>query len=165
MKPRFATIETWQQAERLMQPAFIRLIDNLRKQLDTSTWRGRYCDVQVWANDIPDETKATVLQLQEQLETVPPEQAVEIQATLSQLPAPYPGYELCLEKNDRQVNVDVWALCYQICFRSNIGEWRDDFPVEIDTSLFDETGEVDWNLLEDKTKRIVEQVFENLPQV
>lgn len=164
MKPRFATIETWQQAELLMQPAFIRLIDNLRKQLDTSTWRGQYRDVQVWADDIPDETKQTVLQLQQQLEAVPPEQAAEIQETLAHLPSPYPGYELCLEKDDRQVNIDLWALCYRICFRSENGEWRDDFPVEIDTALFDQTGEVDWDLLEDKTKRIVEQVFENLPQ-
>jgi len=164
MKPRFATIETWQQAELLMQPAFIRLIDNLRKQLDTSTWRGTYRDVQVWADDIPDTTKTIVLQLQQQLETAPPEQAVEIEATLSHLPSPYPGYELCLEKNDQQVNVDLWALCYRICFRSENTEWTDDFPVEIDTTLFDETGEVDWNVLEDKTKRIVEQVFENLPQ-
>lgn len=164
MKPRFATIETWQQADLLMQPAFIRLIDNLRKQLDTSTWRGQYRDVQVWAEDIPDETKARVLELQQQLESVPPEQATEIQETLAHLPSPYPGYELHLEKNDRQVNVDLWALCYQICFRSDNGEWSDDFPVEVDTSLFDETGDVDWNLLEDKTKRIVEQIFENLPQ-
>jgi hypothetical protein len=163
MKPRFATIETWQQAEILMQPAFIRLIDNLRKQLDISTWRGTYRDVQVWADDIPAETKAIVSQLQQQLETAPPEQAAEIQETLSHLPSPYPGYELCLEKNDRQVNVDLWALCYRICFRSNGSGWSDDFPVEIDPTLFDETGEVDWNILEDKTKRIVEQVFDSLP--
>ncbi|GAP93578.1 hypothetical protein [Leptolyngbya sp. NIES-2104] len=163
MKPRFATIETWQQADLLMQPAFIRLIDNLRKQLDASTWRGQYRDVQVWADDIPDETKARVFELQQQLETAPPEQAAEIEKTLSHLPSPYPGYELQLEKNDRQIKVDLWALCYQICFRSQDGEWSDDFPVEVDTSLFDETGEVDWNLLEDKTKRIVEQVFDRLP--
>ncbi len=147
-----------------MQPAFIRLIDNLRKQLDTSTWRGNYRDVQVWADDIPDETKATVLQLQQQLETVPPEQAAEIEATLARLPSPYPGYELCLEKDDRQIKVDLWELCYRICFHSESSEWTDDFPVEIDTALFDQTGEVDWNLLEAKTKRIVEQVFENLSQ-
>ena len=164
MKPRFATIETWQQAELLMQPTFIRLIDNLRKQLDASTWRGTYHDVLVWADDIPDETKARVTQLQQQLETAPPDQAAEIQATLSHLPSPYPGYELRLEKDDRQVSIDLWELCYRICFRSEVEVWTDDFPVEVDTSLFDETGEVDWDILEEKTKQIVQQVFERLPQ-
>lgn len=164
MKPRFATIETWQQAELLMQPAYIRLIDNLRKQLDVSNWRGTYRDVLVWADDIPDETKALVAQLQQQLETASPEQATEIQSTLSHLPSPYPGYELCLQNGDRQVNVDLWGLCYQICFRSDATEWNDDLPVEIDTSLFDQTGEVDWNRLEDKTKQLVEQIFTSLPQ-
>ncbi len=164
MKPRFATIETWQQAELLMQPTFIRLIDNLRKQLDLSTWRGTYHDVLVWADHIPEATKTRVTQLQQQLETAPSDQTAEIQATLSHLPSPYPGYELQLEKDDRQVNIDVWELCYRICFRSELGEWTDDFPVEVDTSLLDETGEVDWILLEDKTKRRVEQLFENLPQ-
>ena len=147
-----------------MQPAFIRLIDNLRRQLDLSTWKGTYREIQVWADDIPDETKAIVLQLQQQLETASPESISEIQQTLSHLPSSYPGYELRLEKDDRQVNVDLWALCYRICFRSADGEWTDDFPVEVDTRLFDEVGEVDWNLLEEKTKQIVERVFENLPQ-
>lgn len=159
MKPKFATIETWQQAELLMQPAFIRLIDNLRKQLDASDWRGTYHDVQVWANDVSDETKAKVLQLRQQLETASPEQAAEIEGVLSQLPSPYPGYELCLQKGDREVHVDLWELCYRICFQSQISEQHDPVPVEIDTSLIDEIGDVDWTQLEEKTKQVVEQVF------
>ncbi|BAS57871.1 hypothetical protein Q2T42_25440 [Leptolyngbya boryana CZ1] len=161
MKPKFATIETWQQAELLMQPAFIRLIDNLRKQLDSSTWRGTYQDVQIWADDISDETKARVLQLRQQLETASPEQTAEIEAELSQMPSPYPGYELHLEKDDRQIKVDLWELCYRICFRSPM---LDEHPVDIDTHLIDETGDVDWNQLEEKTKQIVEQVFATLPE-
>jgi hypothetical protein len=162
MKPKFATIETWQQAELLMQPAFIRLIDNLRKQLEvTITWRGSYRDAPVWTDDISDETKAKVLQLRQQLEAASPDHKPAIEAELSQLPSPYPGYELCLEKDDRQIKIDLWDLCYQICFRSEV---RADHPVEIDTSLIDERGEVDWNLLEEKTKHIVEQVFATLPE-
>jgi hypothetical protein len=161
MKPKFATIETWQQAELLMQPAFIRLIDNLRKQLDISTWRGTYQDVKIWADDISEETKARVLQLQQQLETASPDQAAEIEAELSQMPSPHPGYELHLEKDDRQIKVDLWELCYRICFRSPM---LDEQPVDIDTSLIDETGDVDWNQLEEKTKQIVEQVFATLPE-
>jgi hypothetical protein len=161
MKPKFATIETWQQAELLMQPAFIRLIDNLRKQLDVSTWRGTYEESQVWADDVSEQTKSKILELQQQLETASPEQIAAIETELSQLPAPYPGYELQLEKDDRQIKIDLWQLCYQICFRSQM---RDDQPVEIDTSLIDERGEVDWNLLEDKTKQVVDQVFASLPE-
>ncbi|MBW4537527.1 MAG: hypothetical protein KME43_00120 [Myxacorys chilensis ATA2-1-KO14] len=163
MKPRFADIETWQQAEVLMQPAFIRLIDNLRKQLDETTWKGTYRDVLVWADGIPEDVKATVAGLQEQLKTASPEQTVEIEQSLSHLPNPYPGYELQLEHNDRQVTVDLWELCYKICFQTDNQPLTDDRPVEVDTSLMDEAGEVDWNQLDDKTKRLVSEIFDNLP--
>jgi hypothetical protein len=163
MKPRFADIESWQQAEVLMQPAFIRLIDNLRKQLEETTWKGTYRDVLVWADGIPDDVKATVTQLQEQLKTAPPEQTAEIEQTLSHLPTPYPGYELHLEQNGQQVNVDLWELCYKICFQTEGAVLTDDRPVAVDTSLIDETGEVDWNELDNKTKQLVSEIFENLP--
>jgi hypothetical protein len=162
MKPKFANIEAWRQAEILMQPAFIRVIDNLRKQVEQSTWQSSYRDAPVWAENTPEDIKASVAQLQEQLKTASPEQAAEIQQALSQLPSPYPGYELCLKQNDRQVTIDLWELCYQICF-SNQTDQPTDQAVEVDTSLIDETGEVDWNRLDDKTKTLVEQIFENLP--
>lgn len=146
-----------------MQPAYIRLIDNLRKQLETSNWRGTYRDVSVWADDIPDETKATVAQLKSQLETASPDEAAKIEQTLAQLPSPYPGYELCLQNGDRQVTVDLWELCYKICFRAGETGISDDRPVEIDTDLIEETGDVDWNRLEDKTKRLVGEIFDRLP--
>lgn len=160
MKPKFATIVAWQQAELLMQPTFIRVIDNLRKQLEQSTWQGTYRDAPVWADNTPETVKATVIQLQEQLKTAMPEQAEDIQQALSKLPIPAPGYELCLKQDDRQFNVDLWELCYQVCFLPH----ADDQPVEVDPSLLDETGEVDWNQLDDKTKALVEQIFENLPR-
>jgi hypothetical protein len=37
--------------------------------------------------------------------------------------------------------------------------------VEIDTSLIDELGEVDWQQIETKTQRLVGQFFANLPTV
>lgn len=163
MKPRFADIQSWQQAELLMQPAFIRVIDNLRKQLDASNWTGTYQDVMLWADDIPESVKETVLQLQTQLETASPEQASEIEAELSQLPSPYPGYELCLQHGDRQVSVDIWQVCYKICFRFDDQAVNDDRPMQIDTSLIDERGEVDWNRLEQKTKQVVTEIFDHLP--
>jgi hypothetical protein len=171
--PKFGDITVWQQAEVLMQPAFIRLIDNLRKQLEFSTWKGSYEDVLVWPEGITDEVKSQVLELRSRLETATPEQADDIRQHLTDLPNPYPGYLLRLDQGNQQVTVELWDLCYQICFRnynSATGtSWTGGFgqstsqSVEIDQSLFDETGEVDWHRLDEKTQRIVERVFANLP--
>ncbi|MEB3338734.1 MAG: hypothetical protein VKJ46_14790 [Leptolyngbyaceae bacterium] len=166
MKPKFADAIAWEQAELLMQPVFIRLIDNLRKQLEQSDWKGTYQDVPIWAEEIPEEIKAKVSKLQEKLKTASPEQAVEIERALAHLPSPLPGYQLCLQKQDQQINIDLWDLCYQICFQNyQIPRPPEvvDILVEIDTSLIDETGEVDWQQLDTKAQRIVGQVFANLP--
>lgn len=160
MKPKFANIEAWQRAELLMQPTFIRVVDNLRKQLDRSAWKGAYREIPIWADDTPEDIKVTVTQLQEQLKTAPPDQAAEIQQTLSHLPSPHPGYELCLDQGNQQVVVDLWELCYGICFSQQDDELQ---PVEVDMNLIDETGDVDWNQLDDKTKQRVEQIFATLP--
>ncbi len=164
MKPRFADIETWRQAEILMQPAFIRLIDNLRKQLEVSNWQGTYQEVMVWADGIPDEVKSNVLKLQSQIESASPEAAAEIEETLSHLPKPYPGYELHLQKEEQKITVDLWELCYKICFQPEGAVLSDDRPVVADTSLLEAaTGEVDWTQLDLKTKQIVTEVFKGLP--
>jgi hypothetical protein len=131
MKPKLKDSLAWEQAQLLMQPAFIRVIDNIRKQLDESEWEGTY-------------------------------QAIE---------TPYPGYLLCLTHDDRSVKVDLWNLCFQVCFLSYNSpeiEMADraayaSQEVEIDTSLIDETGDVDWHRLETKTQKLVQQIFANLP--
>ena len=168
MPPRLTTSTAWQQAELLMQPAFIRTIDNIRKQLDLSNWQGSYEDVQLWPEEATKMTQARVAQLQQQLEKAAPEEKAEIEQALSQLPQPYPGYLLCLEYQGQQVKVDLWELCYQICFlnypapdaAAPVGQKPE---VEIDTSLIDEAGEVDWHRLDEKAQHQVSQVFDNLP--
>lgn len=127
MKPRFKNTLAWEQAEMLMQPALIRIVDQVRKQLEQTTWKATYNDVQT----------------------------------------PIPGYELCLERNDTSVCVDVWELCYQVCFRNYPPSHSelDTQEVEIDTNLIDETGEVDWQSLDTKAQHLVEQVFATLPSV
>ena len=45
LKPTFNDMVSWQQAEVLMQPSLIRLLDNLRQQLETSSWQGTYAEV------------------------------------------------------------------------------------------------------------------------
>jgi hypothetical protein len=159
MRPKFQDIESWQQAELLMQPAFIRLLDNIRKQLDESQWQGTYQDVPVWAEAVSDEVKAQVRLLQAELKTATPDRVEAIEQALAALPTPHPGYELCLQRDDRQVSIDMWEICYQICFQAlELGQ-----PVIIDQSLIDATGDVDWNCLDHKVKTIVEKFFGDLP--
>ncbi len=160
MPPRITNPVTWQQAELLMQPAFIRVVDNIRKHLDTSTWKGTYHDVLIWPANTTDEIKALVTQLLQEMETATLEQADEIRATLTDLPMPHPGYHLRLQRQQHQVSIDLWEICYQVCFidYSPVSE-----SVNIDTSLIDEAGEVDWQCLENKTRDLVSQAFANLP--
>lgn len=125
MKPKFKNFLAWQQAELLMQPCLIRLLDNIRKYLEASPWEGTYENVQT----------------------------------------PIPGYLLCLKLGENQVKFDLWELCYQICFsdyKPTHAE-AESQEVEIDTSLIDENGDVNWNQLEKKAKRLVEKMFANLP--
>lgn len=125
MKPKFKTAQDWEQGQLLMQPALIRVIDNVRKQLETSDWKGSYEDVET----------------------------------------PIPGYHLCLTRQDNTVKVDIWTLCFQICFRNyNPNEAGEMQEVTIDTSLIDETGDVDWERLDQKTQQVVTEVFQGLSQ-
>jgi hypothetical protein len=160
MPPKITNPVTWQQAELLMQPTFIRVVDNLRKELDVSTWTGTYRDVLIWPDSTTDETKAVVTQLLQEMETATPEQAIEIRQTLSDLPMPQPGYHLCLQRQDQQINIDLWELCYQVCFLEYSPENE---IIAIDTSLIDEIGDVDWQRLDGKARELVGEVFGNLP--
>jgi hypothetical protein len=161
MRPKFANLEAWNQAEILMQPAFIRLVDNLRKQLETSSWQSAYQDVMRWDDEVSEETKGRVALLQQELKTTTSDdRATEIQAALAQLPTAYPSYELCLTQGDRTASVDIWDLCYQICFRDL--DTSGAAPVRVDVSLLDEAGDVDWTALDEKTKWVVETLFQQL---
>lgn len=166
--PKFSNITSWEQAELLMQPAFIRIIDHIRKQLETSTWRESYQDVQIWPQGTAEETKIRVLELREQLSTASPEAADEIRELLTQLPNPYPGYLLCLRLQDREFSFDLWDLCYQVCF-SNYSPLIADpanWEVEIDQTLIEaDTGDVDWQQLDAKAGRLIAQVFASLPKI
>lgn len=167
MKPKFADSIAWQQAELLMQPVFIRLIDNLRKAVEQSTWKGTYQETPVWAEEVSEETQERVIFLQQQLKTATPETLFELEEALARLPQPFPSYQLQLQQGDRTVQLDLWQLCYQICFRNYSPPFDPaaEATVEIDTSLIDEFGEVDWQQIETKTQRLVKQFFANLPTV
>lgn len=163
MPPKIKDPVAWQQAELLMQPAFIRVIDWIRKQLDQSAWKGSYENVLIWPEGTTEETKVRVTQLVQELESATPKQAQEIEIAIAQLPVPQPGYQLYLQKEDQQFNFDLWELCYQVCFRHY--NPSTEAHIEIDTSLIDETGDVDWQRLDAKAGELVEQLFASLPEV
>ncbi|MBW4546641.1 MAG: hypothetical protein KME25_19675 [Symplocastrum torsivum CPER-KK1] len=127
MKPKFKNTVAWEQAELLMQPALIRIVDQVRKQLEDTTWKATYKDIQT----------------------------------------PIPGYQLCLEKQDTSICVDLWELCFQVCFRNYkpVHSELESQEVEIDTTLIDETGDVDWQCLDTKAQQLVAQVFADLSAV
>ncbi len=116
MPPIITNSVAWQQAELLMQPAFIRVVDNIRKHLDASPWTGTYHDVLIWPANTTDETKAIVTGLLQEMETGTPAQVDDIRETLAGLPMPHPGYHLRLQRQEEHVSVDLWELCYQVCF-------------------------------------------------
>ncbi|MGF1537660.1 MAG: hypothetical protein ACFB4J_14430 [Elainellaceae cyanobacterium] len=160
MTPRFATADAWEQANLLMQPAFIRVVDNLRKQLERSPWQGAYRDVLVWPEGTEEAERRRVLHLQEALKAASSAEVADIQASLSQMPQPYPGYELCLTQGEQEVTVELWQLCYRICFL-NYGEGA---AAVVDAELIDEVGDVDWPQLDAKAKLLIEEIFAGLPQ-
>ncbi|MBO1350721.1 MAG: hypothetical protein EBE86_026605 [Hormoscilla sp. GUM202] len=124
MPPKITDMVAWQQAELLMQPALLRVVDNIRKQLENSDWTGTYEDVQT----------------------------------------PIPGYNLCLQHQDQQIDVDVWELCYEVCFLNYKTHSQLESPeVAIDSSLLDLAGDVDWQRLEAKTQAIISALFASLP--
>lgn len=157
---KFETPQARQLADQLMQPALIRVIDNIRKQLEVSDWQGSYQETQLWPDDVAESQLQRVKDLQAQLRVATPEQADVLRDELAALPQPFPGYELHLTRDDQECVVNVWELCYCVCF--------EEFPVPtgtvtVDTSLVDqEINDIDWLVLDEKAKSIVGDVFEQL---
>jgi hypothetical protein len=122
MKPKFATELAWQQAELLMQPAYIRLVDQIRRQTEENA-------------DIP--------------------------VNYIEVTEPYPSNLLCLSRDSQELRVDIWELCFQVCF-TNFEEIRQNTEqiAQIDEELFDpDRAEVDWTKLDHKAQAAVAQVF------
>lgn len=161
--PKFHSQRDWQLAQVLMQPALIRVIDNIRKRLETSSWRGSYKTEQVWPTATTAAQKQQVETLQAQLpQAQTPTEIDEIEQQLSQLPAAIPLYELQLEKGDRQQTVDIWQLCYRVCFQNYDAE-QEASPVDLDWQLIDQaTGSVDWDQLDQKASQLVGDIFAQL---
>lgn len=131
------TEHPWYAAAQLLQPALIRLLDHLRRQLAASAWQGEY-------------------------------ETVELPCPTGE---PQVLYWLHLRRGDRHQRINLWELCYEICFQDYTPELDyagiHDFQVgEVtpDVSLLDAAGEVDWHRLDQKAARIVAKVFSRLDE-
>jgi hypothetical protein len=169
IKPQFTDQASWQQADQLMQPALIRTIDNIRKQLEseTLTWKGEYREFPIWPEDVSEETQAQIGLLRQELSTATGAQVDDITAALADMPQPIPGYELVLSQVGQiTVVVNIWEVCYRVCFVNPDAVIAGEAPVQVDTNLLEaDTAEVDWGQLDAKTQAIVGAIFAGLDQV
>jgi hypothetical protein len=164
-----AEVPPWQSAVTLMQPTFIRVMDHLRRTLEQSAWKGQYETIHAWPEDITPEAKAEVLWLYDKMEGAAKADQADIESQLEDLPQPVPVYLLHLEKAQEQRTLNLWELCYQICLATYTPHLeRTDF-VEValeealpDYTLFDESGEVDWVRLDQKTASVIQSAFQCL---
>jgi hypothetical protein len=124
--PKIKDIATWQQAELVMQPAFIRIVDHIRQNLESCAWQESYEEIH----------------------------------------EPEPQYLLSLKQEDQLVQVDLWQLCYAVCFRDYVTDNQepgDNQEVKIDLELIDPEGDIAWEALDRKAKALVDHIFANLP--
>lgn len=170
--PKFATPLDRDKVEQLMQPALIRVIDNIRKQLDSTSWQGRYEEELIWPVGTTPEQQQDYQVLQQQLHGVSPAEHDRVAALIAQLPEPTPLYTLRLTKpNCTDQTVDIWALCYQVCTVDNGRATSEKcrqagaaFEMIADNHLFDADEAVDWQPLDEKTQALVADIFQALPE-
>ena len=162
--PQFATPQDRAKVEQLMQPALIRVIDNIRKQLDNTDWQGQYEEDLMWPDRTTEAQKQAYANLQKGLHGVPPAEHDRVAAEMSKLPQPSPLYTLKLTKKDSPAQtIDIWETCYRVC-ATNVSNMNDSASIEADDTLFDDSGEVDWLVLDEKVKSLVSSLFQALPE-
>ena len=153
----------------LLQPALIRLIDQLRQQLADSPWQWNYETHEIWPDDVPQTQRNRYDLLQTELETASDDEAVDLESELGMMPMPIPVYRLNLSQGNRQEQLNMWELCYQICLlqyapilgsESLVPPSLETYP--LDSKLLDSTGEIDWPSLDQKAERVVSQLLETL---
>lgn len=155
MLPTFATDRDHALASHLMQPCLIRIIDNLRKATENLDWQSEYTQAQHWPEGTTDAQKQQVAELAAQLDQADPDTAPDLEQALRQLPTPTPIYHLRLTQGDRVVTLDVWELCFRLCFVNYVP----DQPVTVDAGLVEADGEIDWITLDEKAKTLITQAL------
>jgi len=155
----FADDHTRQLAEQLMQPVLIRILDNLRKELEQRAWQGTYHEDFFWPEGTTEAQKARVTELRSHYPTAPPEKTATIEAELAQLPTPFPSYHLQISIADQVYTIDIWQLCFRLCF---VGYGQASDTVQINRALFDDTGDIDWLQLDEAAQHLVRQTLEDI---
>ena len=153
----------------LLQPALIRLIDQLRQQLADSPWQWNYETHEIWPEAVSQTQRDRYNLLQAALETASDDEAVDLETELAMMPMPIPIYRLNMSQGDRQEQLNMWELCYQICLLqyapildsdSLVPPSLETYP--LDAKLLDSTGEIDWPFLDQKAECVVSQMLETL---
>jgi len=155
MLPTFATDRDHALASHLMQPCLIRIIDNLRKATENLDWQSEYTQAQHWPEGTTEAQKQQVAELAAQLDQADADTAPDLEQALRQLPTPTPIYHLRLTQGDRVVTLDVWELCFRLCFVNYVP----DQPVTVDAGLVEADGEIDWITLDEKAKTLITQAL------
>lgn len=151
----FATDRDHTLASALMQPCLIRIIDNLRKVTETLDWQSEYTQTLSWPEDTSEAQKQQVADLSAQLDQADPDAVPQLEQALRQLPTPLPIYHLRLTQGDRVATLDVWELCFHLCFTA----YDPGQPVTVDAGLVDAENEIDWITLDEKAKALVSQAL------
>lgn len=118
IEPTFKNVQEYELAQRLMQPTFIRLVDNIRQLSESSNYDVIY----------------------------------------EEITEPFPSYMVIIKKENTTEKNNLWELCFQICF-DNYQENKSQ-PVTTDKTLFDDDGELNWQVLDEKTKTLVKSLFQ-----
>ena len=152
----------------LMQPALIRLIDQLRQQLTAASIPWTYETTELWPEDVPQETRQQYDEMMQALDVANDDDADKIHAVLETLPQPVPLYRLEIEQNDEKTYINMWELCYQIClqkYKPQLQRMQVEAPnlssYKLDKTLWESNHSIDWEALNQKAKKVVARLAQN----
>jgi hypothetical protein len=130
MKPKFVNEQAWEQAEILMQPAYIRLVDQIRQQTEENEQ-----DIQVSYEEITTPYPSNLMCLQPKGSKAPTGKSLRVNI-----------WDLCFQ---------VCFISYEPLPAQQVEQL-----VAIDISLFNpDSQEIDWTKLDLKAQAAVHQVF------
>ena len=135
MKPIFQDTEAWEQAQLLLQPIYIRVVDNIRKYLEQAGegWVDSFVEVQA-------PRPGYLLQLQRLGKTGAPAAEFDLWALC---------FQVCFQKFPGPARIATPAPASE----------EAETVVEIDRSLFDDDDEIDWEAIDRKSMAIVQQAL------
>ncbi|MEM9136246.1 MAG: hypothetical protein AAGB01_02690 [Cyanobacteria bacterium P01_F01_bin.42] len=153
----------------LLQPALIRLIDQLRLQLKAAEWTWSYDTVEVWPDQVPETTRSRYEEMMRALDVASGDDAEAIQDVLDELPQPIPLYRLEITDQSSVPTINMWQLCYQICLKDYTPQLQDMSLMapdlnqnDIDSRLTDQDGEIDWDCLNQNAQLVVEKLIASI---